>query len=92
MAIAYDCQQIKVVGERTTPMDEKLLNPLQLSHAERCVYSSVQLNTEQQQFVAERLNRKSKVRCKTDETAWEASMRRLVPDVKFSFLRPVIAL
>ena len=87
-AIAYDCQQIEVVGEQTTPMDEKLLNLLQLSHAERCVYSSVQLNTEQQRFVAERLNRKSKERCKINKTAWEASMRRLEPDAKFSFLRP----
>jgi hypothetical protein len=92
IAIAYDCQQIEVVGERTTPMDEKLLNTLQLSHAERCVHSSVQLNMEQQQFVAEQLNRKSNVRCKTDETAWEASMRKLESDAKFSFLRPVIAL
>ncbi len=87
IAVALDCHKVAVVGDRTSPKDEELLNQLQLSNAVECVYSSVPLSMEEQQAVGERLNRKSKGRGKTDEAAWEASMCRLASGVNFSFMQ-----
>jgi hypothetical protein len=85
VAIAYDCNHIKVTGTHTSVADEDLLNKLQLSNATKCVYSSVPLNEAQETYATERLNRKSRLRSRTDDESWTPVMRTLAPSVKFSF-------
>jgi hypothetical protein len=92
LAVAYDKTLVAVVGEQTAADDEKLLNLLQCSCANRAIYSFSPLSLEQQGFVREQLARPTKARGMTNQKSWGISLRRLTPGFEFSFIQPVAPL